>query len=456
MFGSDSHPIPAAALPSSNVGLGWYNNNRKRLKKFAGQYVGEASAAVVTLRSQGEADISNPDVIASRAGFNELRVRLPVLNQYYAYTSAHGGTGDAVYLAKIKSLVLAWVRRNQPTGKPIDETNFEHLLRVIGNRWTDFTAGEQAEITTWLQALRTAKENWTFMQLAGEGLLIHGNHYTHHYKILLQVYMLLGLTTQQTALLTEITSFAARNLPYGNAAITCPDAHAVVGTSASEKRFDINGNHLSRFAVGSRFLVTGNTQNNNGLYTVVSVQYLSGSSKTRIFTAESPRADGGSGTLWEAFDPALHAMPRAAAHVGESIDYIRRDALHYHQYNLEPWLEIAILAGGSTFATVIDSQWAFFEQQILTPPLRHNEFAATTDSFDSQRWAASQPEYLQPDSMYRPDKAARAVFAYATYRQLTTPGFLPDERLIALAVRSAQLPSSWATYFRWVFGGMYG
>ena len=74
MVGTDSNLIPAAALPASNVGLGWYNNNRKRLKKFAGQYVGEASAAVVTLRSQGEADISNPDVIASRAGFNELPV----------------------------------------------------------------------------------------------------------------------------------------------------------------------------------------------------------------------------------------------------------------------------------------------------------------------------------------------------------------------------------------------
>jgi hypothetical protein len=456
MFGTDSSPIPASALPSSNVGLGWYNNNRKRLKKFAGQYVGEASCAVATLRSQGEVDVRHPDVIASRAGFNELRVRLPVLNQYYNYTKAHGGTGDAVYLAKIKNLVLAWVRQNQPTGKPIDETNFESLLKVIAGRWTDFSGGEQAEINSWLQQLRTAKEAWTFTQLAGEGLLTHGNHYTHHYKILLQVYGLLGLTAQREALLSEIAGFAARNFPYGNAAITYPPSHAVVGTSASGKRFDIDGNHVAFFAVGSRFLVTGNTQNNNGFYTVASVQYLSGSNKTRLFTTEAPRADGGTGTLWQAFDPSVHDMPRAAAHVGESIDYIRRDALHYHQYNLEPWLEIAILAGGSTFATVIDNQWAFFAQQILTPPVRHDEFAATTDAFDAERWAASKPEYLQPNSMYRPDKAARAVFAYAAYKQMLTPGFLPDERLIAIAVRSAQLPSVWASYFRWVFGGMYG
>lgn len=456
MFGSDSTPIPASALPSSNVGLGWYNTNRKRLKKFAGQYVSEDSSAVAVLRSQGEVDVTHPDVVASRAGFTELRVRLPVLNQYYNYTKSHGGTGDAAYLAKIKALVLAWVRVNQPTGKPIDETNFEQLLRVIGDRWADFSTAEQAEISSWLQALRAAKEGWSFTQLAGEGLLTHGNHYTHHYKILLQVYALLGMTTAYAALLSELSSFAARNLPYGNAAISFPASHAVVGTSASEKRFDVNGNQVSRFAVGSRFLVSGNTQNNNGLYTVASVQYLTTSNKTRLFTVEAPRADGGTGTLWEAFDPAQHDMPRAAVHVGESIDYIRRDALHYHQYNLEPWLEIAILAGGTTFQTVIDNQWTFFQQEILTPPLRHYEFAATTDPFDAARWAASQPEYLQPDSLYRPDKAARVVFAYMLYKQTLTPGFLPDERMMAFAVRSAQLPSVWASYFRWVFGGLYG
>jgi hypothetical protein len=456
MFGSDSTPIPASALPSSNVGLGWYNNNRKRLKKLAGQYFGEASAAVVTLRSQGEADVSHPAVVDSRAGFNELRVRLPVLNQYYNYTKSHGGSGDAAYLGKIKALVLAWVRQNQPTGKPIDETNFEHLLKVIGNRWTDFTTAEQTEITAWLQALRTAKEGWTFAQLAGEGDITHGNHYTHHYKILLQVFTLLGLSANITSLITEISGFAARNFPYGNAAITYPASYAVVGTSASGKRFDVSGNQLSRFAVGSRFLVTGNTQTNNGLFTVESVQYLTTSDKTRLFTVEVPRADGGGGTLWEAYDPATHDMPRAATDPGESIDYIRRDALHYQQYNLEPWLEIAILAGGSTFATIIENQWAFFQQQILNPPLRHDEFAASTDLFDAARWAASRPEYLQPNSMYRPGKAARAVFAYASWKQLSTPGFLPDERLIAYAVRSEQLPSCWAAYFRWVFGGMYG
>jgi hypothetical protein len=454
MFGTDT-PIAASALPSSNVGLGWYNVQRKRLQKLAAQYVGEESAAVAVLRSQGAADTRDPQVRASRAGFNELRVRLPVLDQYYTYTTLHGGSGESLYLNKVKALVLAWVRTNHPTGKPIDETNFENLLRVMGKRWGDFSGGEQAEITAWVQALRITKEDWTFGQLPGEGALTHGNHYAHHYKILLQIYSLLGLTSQRGAVLTEITDFAARNFPYGNAAMTHPASHVVTGTSADDKRFDLDGNHTAAFPAGSRFLVTGNSQLNNGLYTVVSVQYLTTSGKTRLFTAEAPRNAGGGGLMWEPFDPATHAMPRAASGAGESIDYIRRDALHYHQYNLEPWLEIAILAGDGRFNAVIAAQWSFLQTQILTPPLRHDEFNATTDNFDGERWLASNPEYLQPNSMYHPDKAARAVFSYAYYKQLSDPEFLPDERLLAVALRSVQLPSQWYPYFRWVFRGMY-
>lgn len=455
-FGTDTNPLPVQALPGSNVGLGWFNNNRKRLRKFALQYLDEAPAAVRELKSQGQPDTADPGVVASREGFNELRVRLPVINQYFTYSGMHGGTADARALAKIKAIVLAWVRINQPTGKPIDETNFENLLRVIGARWGDFSGGEQAEITDWLQRLRTAKENWQFVELAGEGTLRYGNHYTHHYKILLQVYDLLGLTAQRTALLQAIGEFSAVNLPFGNADIRFPASYTITGTSQSQQRFDVAGNQVVRFPAGSTFQVNGNSQWNNARYTVASTQYLSSSDRTRIFTVEPVQRDGGGGTVWEQFDPAQHDMPRAATVAGESIDYIRRDALHYHQYNLEPWLEIAILAGGTTFATVVDQQFAFLQTQILNPPVKNYEFAATTDSFDRIRWERSQPEYLQPLSMYRPDKIARVVFSYVYYKRLTQPAFDVDERLLSFALRSDVLPSHWYPYFRWVFGGLYG
>ena len=82
-FPTDTAPVAADQLPSTTESLSWHNVQRKRLKKFAGQYIGEADAAVVTLRSQGEPDTSLKVVQDTRAGFNELRVRLPVLSQYY-------------------------------------------------------------------------------------------------------------------------------------------------------------------------------------------------------------------------------------------------------------------------------------------------------------------------------------------------------------------------------------
>ncbi len=149
--------------------------------------MGESPAAVRIMKSQGQTDTSNPEVIATRQGFNELRVRLPVMQQYYSYS------GDESYLNKIKQIILAWVAKNEPTGKPIDETNFEGLLRVIKYRFDDFDSNEQAAITSWLQELKNFKENWNFEQQPGEGALKHGNHYTHHYKILYLLYDVLNI-----------------------------------------------------------------------------------------------------------------------------------------------------------------------------------------------------------------------------------------------------------------------
>jgi hypothetical protein len=366
-FPTDTAPISAALLPGSSVGLSWHNNNRKRLKKFALQYMGESSKAVVTLRSQGEADTSIGAVQDSRAGFTEMRVRLPVLHQYYEYS------GDADVLARIKALSLAWVRKNIPTGKPIDETNFEGLIRVLTARFADFSGGEQTEITAWLNALKTTKEAWGFTPLTGEGQLEHGNHNTHHYKILFLLYRALGLSSSETSLISTLSNFAARNFPYGNSTITVPTD-----------------------------------------------------------------------------------MPRAAVSLGESIDYIRRDALHYQVYNLEPWLEIAILAGGTVFESVVDNAYNFLFDKVFNPSTKHYEFAATNDPFDAARWNASHSEYLQPNALFLPDKITRVVFSYQYYKSLTNPTFGLDSRAIATAYHSRFLNSHWYYYFRWVFGGGFG
>lgn len=377
-FGIDL-PIAAAALPTTNTGLSWYNVQRRRLHKFAKQFIITGSLAVETLRSQGEADITIPDVISTREGFTQLRRDLPVMDQYFEYS------GDLDYLARIKDLCLSWARTNIPDGKPINESNLEALVRVMHRRQGDFSATELADIDAWVQSLRAAKEAaaavlFSAQMVEGEGVTRHGNWWTHHYKVLLLALRYQGDDPAISTLLAEIDDFIPRNLPYGNPAVTYP-----------------------------------------------------------------PRPD--------LFDAALYDMPRAATAPGETIDYIRRDALHYQLYDLMPWLEIALAEGGGRYEPVIESAWAFFFAVMLSPA-KHYEFAASSDSFDGQRWSASHPEYLAPQAMFKPQFAAGLVLQYMYWRRSRAPmAYIEDDLHVALACRAVpEIASFWPQYFRWALG----
>ncbi len=376
-FGPDD-PTTADALPSVSTGLSWYDVQRQRLRKLAHQYAARPPVPVRVLRSQGEPDVTDPAVTATRAGFTQLRRDLPVMDQYAEYAA------DDAVLARVREVALAWVRLNEPDGKPINETNLEWLLRVLWRRRDSFTAAERADIDSWLQALRLAKEGaaaggFRDQTTDAEGTTAHGNWWTHHYKILLQVYDAQGDAAAAEALLTEIDAFAPRNFPYGNAAIVHPDDPAD-------------------------------------------------------------------------FDPALHDMPRAAVDPGESIDYVRRDALHYQVYDLAPWVEIALLAGGSRYQAVVENGWSFFLDRLLSPE-KHYEFAASSDPFDAARWDASHSEYLAPNAMFKPQRACGLVLAYMHWRKTLDPGFVEDSRQVALACRAVpEVASHWAAWFRWALG----
>lgn len=443
-FGADA-PIAAAALPSVSTGLSWHNVQRQRLRKFARQFAATPPLPVVTLSSQGESDIADEAVVATRQGFTQLRRDLPVIDQYFEYS------GDPTFLAKVKALCLAWARTNRPDGKPVNESNLEWLVRALKRRRGDFAAGELADCDAWMGALRAAKQAFVFPAAGEEGVVRDGNWYSHHYKVLLMVHDYFGDEAAKAALLTEIDGFAARNFPFGNPAMTYPLAHTVVDASKSGQRFDAPGNYAARFVDGASFTVTGSSAGNDGTYRVASSQYLSGSDKTRIFTVEAVHADGGGGTLTEIYRDGVHAMPRAATGIGESIDHIRRDALHYHVYDLAPWLEIALLTGGR-YQAVVDNAWSFFLARLLSP-LKHYEFAATTDPFDAARWQASHPEYLAPRAMFRPQRAAGMILAYLYWRRGRDPQFVEDSRSVALCLRAMpEIASFWAPYFRWALG----
>lgn len=443
-FGVDE-PIAAWALPTVSTDLSWYNVQRQRLRKFARDYAAVAPAPVEVLRSQGEPDVTIPEVADSRSGFTQLRRDLAVMDQYVEYS------GDAAVLARVKEVCLAWVRSNRPDGKPINESNFEGLVRVLKRRRSDFSAGERADATAWLQALRAAKEAFDFQPGAGEGTVAHGNWYTHHYKVLLLTLDALGDAAGVAALLAEIDGFAARNFPFGNAAIAAPLSAAVLSANQAGGYFDIGGNHVARFPAGSSFRIAGNSRGNDGSYVVAAASYLSTSGRTRLGTTTVPLpGSGGGGTLSEPFDPVRHDMPRAATQAGESIDYIRRDALHYQVYDLAPWIEIG-LSTGSRYAARIDAGFAFFRDRLLSP-VRHYEFSASSDPFDALRWQASHPEYLAPEAMFKPQRAAGMILSYFAWRR-SLGAYAEPADLLAVALRGTDtIASFWPQYFRWALG----
>lgn len=445
-FGADV-ATPAASLPSNSNGLSWYDVQRQRLRKFATQYLVTRPLAVETLRSQGESDVTIPDVVATRDGFTQLRRDLPVIDQYFEYS------GSSEYLDKAKQICLAWARVNVPDGKPINETNFEWLLRVMARRKGDFSVIQRSVIDDWVARLRSAKEaaaagNFAAQMVDGEGSTANGNWWTHHYKVLLLAYRYQGDGTAEAALLNDIEAFAARNFPYGNAAISHPASFAVVGTSAGSRRFDVSGDWTAVFTAGAGFTVYNNSAGNNGDYTTASAEYLASSNKTRIFTQEPVAQDGGGGMLCLAYDAAAHDMPRPATHPGESIDYIRRDALHYQVYDLMPWIEIDLLAGGR-FASRLADAWAFFAARLLASS-KHYEFAQSSDPFDGQRWAASRPEYLAPDAMFKPSRAAGLILSHFYH---SNGWAAEDAALVALTQRATDtIASFWPQHFRWALG----
>jgi hypothetical protein len=150
------------------------------------------------------------------------------------------------------------------------------------------------------------------------------------------------------------------------------------------------------------------------------------------------------------FNQSVHDIPRAATHTGESIDYIRRDSLHYHVYDVEPWLEIAILTG-SRYEALMDNAWAFLKDKLFSST-KHYEFAASTDPFDAERWLASRPEYLAPNAMFIPGHASRVALAYSHFKRLLNPAYQPESRMVTIASRSERLTTDWYYWFRLFLG----
>ena len=104
-----------------------------------------------------------------------------------------------------------------------------------------------------------------------------------------------------------------------------------------------------------------------------------------------------------------HRHANLPAPDGKSIDYDQRDAMHYHVFDLEAWLEIALVTG--CCGESMDRSFQFFERTLAEDPT-HVEFANSTAAIDRKR-AAAGFDYAKAHA-FDVKRAARLVFAYAT------------------------------------------
>ncbi len=106
---------------------------------------------------------------------------------------------------------------------------------------------------------------------------------------------------------------------------------------------------------------------------------------------------------------ARHARDNIGDPEGMSVDYRERDALFYHAYNLEAWIEIALASGCCT--DQVSRAFDFLFARMRDEPQRI-EFAASEMPIDRAR-AQAGFAHAQNKPFAR-SRAARSIFAYYT------------------------------------------
>ena len=104
---------------------------------------------------------------------------------------------------------------------------------------------------------------------------------------------------------------------------------------------------------------------------------------------------------------------------GKSIDYEQRDAMHYHVFDLEAWLEIALISGCCRES--VDSAFQFLARTLAEEP-DHVEFARSTAAIDRKRAGSGVRLRERPSIRYGEGRARhlRVFDAEGTAREVRT------------------------------------
>lgn len=120
---------------------------------------------------------------------------------------------------------------------------------------------------------------------------------------------------------------------------------------------------------------------------------------------------------------------------GETQDYQERTALYYHNYDLQPWIEITLIS--DCCKTPVMKAFQFLSDRIHTGDYK-NEFSHSTAPIDKKR-AEGGFEYAKSGGVFDLHKAAPTIVAYYTLINST-----PDPMLWNIVVETK--PSPWLTF----------
>jgi hypothetical protein len=95
---------------------------------------------------------------------------------------------------------------------------------------------------------------------------------------------------------------------------------------------------------------------------------------------------------------------------GLSVDYLERNALYYHNYVLQPWLEITLVTG--CCKQPVTHAFLFLRNQIITHPIKR-EFSHSHAKIDTLR-AHAGFTYAKQDGTFDFSRTAPTIIAYYT------------------------------------------
>jgi len=209
------------SIQSQNLTL-----NKHEITKLQQLIKKDSSAAkqfkgLLNLADQSLKDSPNPIIIITSEGRlagDPLKTAtanaLKDIRKMYALSMVYRITNNDNYCRKAEEFLIAWAKKNQPTGDPIDETNLDGAFESYDLLKDKLSAKDRSVITRWFRNVADTEINYPRMvRLTKSGR--YDNWNSHRLKIIGEVAWLLNDETYK--------KFITDNLPLHIAGNIYPD-----------------------------------------------------------------------------------------------------------------------------------------------------------------------------------------------------------------------------------------